>query len=325
MTQNKLKNQVVINFIYISSLLLVIFFVAIIPELTIKTFLQGIILWATKILPALLPFFILTKLISYTSFTKTTGKFLSPITNKLYGVGGASGYIFLMSIISGYPVGAKLTADLYKNGYFTSRQAKTITSFTSTSGPLFIIGTVGIGFFESAQTGVIILISHFISALLNGLLYRNKDKSTMLNNITDTPPHNAIHESMSNSISSILVVGGFIALFYMIINLLNHLQVFYLPIKLFEIIGVDGCITQSVLSGMIEVTTGISILSKTRISSKLATIISSFLVSFGGFSIHAQAYCFLKDFNMKYSQFLIQKITHALISASVTFLIVLFI
>ena len=82
-------------------------------------------------------------------------------------------------------------------------------------------------------------------------------------------------------------------------------------------------ISNSILSGIIEVTTGLNLLSKTGISFKLSAIISSFLISFGGLSIHAQAYCYLKTFQLKYRHFLQQKITHAIISASVTFLILL--
>jgi nucleoside recognition membrane protein YjiH len=77
-----------------------------------------------------------------------------------------------MSVLSGYPVGAKLTADFYEKGLITKGQACRITTFTSTSGPLFIVGTVGIGMFHSAKLGIIILLSHFIGAILNGLIYR---------------------------------------------------------------------------------------------------------------------------------------------------------
>jgi nucleoside recognition membrane protein YjiH len=112
-----------------------------------QSFFQGLRLWATKVLPALLPFFILVKLLSYTTFSQTIGNFLSPITYRFYRVGGIAGYIYIMSILSGYPVGAKLTADFYKENYISKRQAHTISAFTSTSGPLFVLGTVGIGLF----------------------------------------------------------------------------------------------------------------------------------------------------------------------------------
>ena len=324
MIKNKTKKHTFINKIYIILLLCVILLLVIQPTTAITSFGQGVIIWGTKILPALLPFFILTNLLSYTSFTNTIGKRLSPITKKIYGVGGSAGYIYIMSILSGYPVGAKLTCDLYKNNIISSGQAKSITAFTSTSGPLFIIGTVGIGFFQNQKIGVIVLISHLISALINGLIYKCKEKEKItFYNITQSSNTNTLNLSMTNGITSIMIVGGFVALFYMILTLLDSLNIFSIPILLLGKLGCPPDISSSIINGIIEVTSGALSLSKCNLSPMASSTILSFLVSFGGLSIHAQAYCFLKEFNMSYRQFLKQKITHAIISASVTFVIFL--
>ncbi len=325
MTQSRIKNQAFVNFLYILFLLISIITLVIIPKQAIQTFGQGINLWATKVLPSLLPFFILTKLLSYTAFVGSVGQKLSPLTQKLYGVGGVAGYIYFMSIVSGYPVGAKLTSELYENRVITATQAKTISSFTSTSGPLFVLGTVGIGFFDSSRLGIIVLISHLISALLNGLLYRNKDSKETISSIPFSKTSNPLSDSMYNSIISIMMVGGFIAIFYMALSIILQLNILSPLIPLLSKIGINQNISTSIFAGLIEVTTGLSILSKSSINLNLASLISSFLISFGGLSIHAQAYCYLKNFGQKYSQFLIQKVTHAILSVLVTSLIILFI
>lgn len=325
MTQTKTKNQVFINFLYILFLLISILTIVFIPKQAIQTFGQGINLWATKVLPSLLPFFILTKLLSYTSFANSAGAVLSPITKKLYGVGGVAGYIYFMSIVSGYPIGAKLTADLYENKVVNAKQAKTISSFTSTSGPLFILGTVGIGFFNNTKLGIIVLVSHLISALLNGIIYRNKEVESAGPIPQTQTSHNPLSDSMYNSIISIMMVGGFIAIFYMALNLILELHILYPLTYLLSKIGIPTNISTPTIAGLIEVTTGLSILGQTETTFKLATTLSSFLISFGGLSIHAQAHCYLKTFGLKYTHFLKQKVTHAILSASVTLLLFLFI
>jgi len=322
MIKNKTKKQSILNILSIILILFFIILLIILPTNSITAFGQGVMIWATKILPALLPFFILTKLLSFTTFTATVGKFFSPITQKLYGVGGVAGYIYIISVLSGYPVGAKLTADLYKSDKITQSQAFTISAFTSTSGPLFIIGTVGIGFFKSQTIGIIVLISHFIGALLNGLIYRNK-KTNNIYSLSTTTPTNILNESMYSSIQSIMIVGGFIALFYMGLNLLLSLNFFDFIITPLEHLGIENNISTAIISGIIEVTTGALYLSECTLNNDIICLILSFLISFGGLSIHAQAFCFLKEFNMPYKKFLLQKITHAIISASVTFLIIL--
>lgn len=321
-TQTKKIN--LFNIFYISILLIGIILVVALPKLSINTFYQGLNIWATKVLPALLPFLILTKLLSYTSFLKILGKYLSPLTQRLYGVGGVAGYIYVMSIVSGYPIGAKLTSDLYSSRTITRGQAVAITSFCSTSGPLFILGTVAIGMYNSSKIGAIILICHIIGAMLNGLIYRNREKSEIFALQFSSPP-NALSESMTSSLLSIMTIGGFIAIFYMFLQIILQLNIISPLCILFENLGISSGVTQGVFSGLIEVTSGCLLLSQTSLSPKLLTIISTFLISFGGLSIHAQAYCYLKNFDMSYSKFLLQKVTQAIISTILAFLCTLFI
>lgn len=322
MTKSKTKLINYKNIIFIFAILLCIALMVITPEIAMNSFLEGIRIWGSKVLPSLLPFFLLTKLLTYTNFVTSTGKFLTPITSKLYGVGGVSGYIYVMSIISGYPVGAKLTSDFYKSGVINSKQATTITSFTSTSGPLFILGSVAIGLFHDSTLGVIILISHYLGALLNGFVYRRK-WSHMINTQTTLKSENFLNDSMVSSITSIMVVGGFIALFYMIISICISCNIFTPLTNFLEIFGVDGKLSTSIICGLIEVTTGCIYLSNLSLSFLLKGSLLSFLISFGGFSIHAQAYCFLKNFNMPYPIFLLQKLTHAILSTLLTVLIII--
>lgn len=314
MIKNKTKTYNFYNYFFIFLILLLILLLVIMPEKAISTFSQGLIMWGTKILPALLPFFLLTNLLSYTTFTNSIGKLLSPITQKLYGVGGVAGYIYIMSILSGYPVGAKLTSDLYKQGAISSRQAITISSFTSTSGPLFVIGTVGIGFFNNLQLGVLLLLTHLLGALANGLLWKRKTQESNIYTQSTTKTNNILNDSMVNSIISIMCIGGFVAIFYMFLQILFHLQAFDILINFLEIFHISPDISSAIISGIIEVTSGAFELSKTTLSAKPSLMILSFLISFGGLSIHAQAYCFLKEFNMPYFKFFLQKITHAILS-----------
>ena len=131
------------NTIFLSTIVivLIILFVSH-PQQNIDACVNGLLVWATSIAPALFPFLIFTKLLSELNFIENISIYLSPITKKLYNVPGISAYIYTMSILSGYPVGAKLTADFYEKGLITKGQACRITTFTSTSGPLFIVGTV---------------------------------------------------------------------------------------------------------------------------------------------------------------------------------------
>lgn len=60
----------------------------------------------------------------------------------IFNVPGIGAYAFIMGIISGYPVGAKIVTEFRKNGECSKVEAERLLSFTNNSGPLFIIGTV---------------------------------------------------------------------------------------------------------------------------------------------------------------------------------------
>ena len=88
-------------------LLLIVLFVSINPAPYMSSCFQGLKIWATTVLPSLFCFMIVTKLILQNRFSSkifsTINAPFQIIFKTPYG-----GYIFLMSIISGYPLGCKL-------------------------------------------------------------------------------------------------------------------------------------------------------------------------------------------------------------------------
>lgn len=108
---------------------------------------NGLLLWANSVVPALLPFFIATELLGHTSVVSSIGKLLNKYMRPIFNVPGIGAYALIMGIISGYPVGAKIVTDFRKNGQCSKAEAERLLAFTNNSGPLFIIGTVGIAMF----------------------------------------------------------------------------------------------------------------------------------------------------------------------------------
>lgn len=306
-------------------LLILIVFLVIAPEISISACLMGINVWATNILPALFPFFVFTKLLGELGFITYISKGIAPVTKKLFNTSGISSYVYLMSILSGYPVGAKLTSDLYSKNIIDLGEAHRITTFTSTSGPLFILGTVALGMFENKTLGYVIILSHFIGAILNGLIYRkymvSESKINKPNIIFNEPQKNLLEECMLSSIKSILIVGGYISIFFMLITIFNNFNFFYpITFVLNKLIPtLPNNIINSVLSGIIELTRGCLDLSACGLSLRINAIILSGLVSFGGISINLQALTFLKKMNINLKFYFLQKITHSLLSVVLAF------
>lgn len=321
------KKNIIVFFVTLFLILLTISLL-INPKKYINSCYNGLVIWATSVLPGLLPFFVITKLLSeLKSMDKLFNKF-SGLNYKLFRAPSCSGYIFGMSIISGYPVGAKLISDFYEKGLIDTKQANKLVTFCSTSGPLFIIGTVGSIMFKSASVGYVLYISHVLSAILNGLLYRRKfaceKKQSFEIEQSKIDYNSLLSTSMSSSISSVMVVGGFVAIFYMIIDILFDFKVLSPLTSLLNYLLSPLKINNAgsaISGGFVEVTRGCKELSQLGLSSLQSVVICSGLIAFGGLSIHAQSLCFLTKCKIDVKFYFLQKITQTIFACAISFLI----
>lgn len=313
----KLKKIFKTNSYFLILVSLMIASICINPALSIGACLDGILVWAQKLLPALLPFFFLTRLFSELGGVKIVGKILSPITKVLFNTKGNSGYVYAMSILSGYPVGSKLIADLYERGELTRGEAYRTCTFTSTSGPLFVIGTVGIGMFCNQKLGLFIMLIHSLGALINGLIYRNyrKTDNFILPKTHAVNSENILEESMLSSIKSIMVVGGYVCFFFVVITLLNEYNILH-PISLFlsKTTPLSYATANSLLNGFVEITKGCLEAGHCGFSFKSSLVFLSTIISFGGLSINLQALTFLKRIGFSSRFYFISKTTQTLIT-----------
>lgn len=285
------------------------------PSFYAQSCLNGISVWALKVLPLLFPFFVLTRIIVGLSSTKQS--FMDKFWNKCYNVPSYGFSTFFLSTIAGYPMGAKLISNLYENGQVDSIQAKKMLSFCSVSGPMFMLGTVGIAILRSPKAGILILISNILACIINGLLYRgNHEVTTNLKSYEPKEKTNLLSDSVHDSLISILMVGSYIVLSFLIIDILQNLHITQFLSSV--ICSMFRCkpnqdVVISIINGFFEITRGIIDLSACNLSLKLKTIMSSTLIGFGGISILMQSLNFLSKLKVSVKTVLKQKTTQAIL------------
>lgn len=313
----KLKRTLKLTFIL--SIVFLIVALAIFPDKYSKSTYRGVLLWATSVMPSLLPYFFLTAILTKTnSLSKITYRF-TPVTKKLFRLNGISLYAFFMSVLSGYPVGSKITADLYEKKLINDGEAKRLSLLCSTSGPLFIIGAVGVNMFFSKQVGFILYVAHVLSAILTALIFRNKFEPPSAGNylLLYEKSDNALYECVYSSVVSVLVVGGFVSVFYVISEILSDFYILHPLIKLFSVILTPfsplGEESTALTVGLIEFTKGAKALSLIGTTS-LTVSLSSFVITFGGISAILQSLAFLKSARVSARFFVFGKLIQAVIS-----------
>jgi sporulation integral membrane protein YlbJ len=287
------------------------------PSIALSAAQRGIALWASSVLPALLPFFICANFMTALGLPAYIGKIFEKPFQKLFGAPGVSAFVFSVSITSGYPMGAKLIGDFGRSGAITSGEAKRMLTFCSTSGPLFMLGAVGAGMLSSPAAGAVIALSHYLGAILNGLFYRifspKKQeirrefsggaaikKGTLLELFTD---------SMITSFRALGIICGYIVLFMLITDFIQFSGVLN---------ALQSEWGRGFVKGCLEMTVGCSSISGSgELTLLYQCILCSFLISFGGLSIYAQSMSMLSGLNIGSVYYLMTKLTHGLLAGLV--------
>ena len=281
------------------------------PKACMQSTLRGIRVWGLNVVPALFPFFILTRIII--TLNQTSIPTLDKFTTKCFRTQNA-GLVYFLSLLSGYPVGAKMISSYYQSGAIDKATATKMFGFCSTSGPMFIIGTIGSGVFGDARVGYILLIGHIVGSFLNGLFYRGK--FTPINQFKTTLTKSNLNDIMYDSINSILMVGGYIVFSSVIIELLTISNILpTLATLICKITPFDYHATYSVLCGLVEITNGLIMLGGAEIALNTKIILSSIIIAFSGICIMLQSNGFLNQIGIKKSTMFIQKLTQTVFSA----------
>ena len=278
---------------------------------------DGIALWAAAVLPALFPYLFLTAILSSLSVTNKIHKFLSPLTTKLFNVGGVCGYALLISLFSGYPIGAKTVGELREQGAISSAESVRAAALCSSSSPMFILASVGNLMFNSPLFGILLYLSHIISVFIVGIIfsfYKRKEKPLNAPPTHKKSSDNLLYDGAYSAVISILIVGGLITVFYLLTEILSTLKILSPLTCVFTFIFGDEQVAKGLIYGLFECTKGLKTLSHGGIT-HLSLPVAAALCSFGGLSVIAQSIAFLKKAKIKAAPFLFAKVTQAAISA----------
>ena len=176
---------------------------------------KGLAVCGTSVIPSLFPFMVLSDFLVRSGFSNIIGNRISPLTGKLFRLPGAAGCAVIMSLIGGFPVGAKMTAQLFENGDITAEQGRRMMIFCVNAGPAFVIGTVGTVMLSSRKAGIILFVSMTVTSLLTGIASKiiARGECEIKAEIKAEYTRGALTDSVSQSVQSMLNVCAWILLF----------------------------------------------------------------------------------------------------------------
>ena len=288
-------------------LLLIIAYSISFPEITINASKNGLKLWFEQILPSLLPFTILSSVFINSNYIKSFKKNENIIAIML---------TFCCGFIFGFPIGAKLSSDFYKDKLLTENQACILAITTNNFSPMYVCGFALPQLFTSDNyitiTYILLYLTPLVIATIALIKYEktNSNKKTTSSFIIDM---NIIDVGIINGFKSLIKICGYIILFSIITEFMTNTLIY-------ASLNTKTGIT--LLLSNLEISNGVRILSKLKISERIKYIFAIQTLSFGGLSGFAQSCSILADSGLSFHKYIIGKVLLSLLLTALSVLYV---
>lgn len=304
----------IFNFVVICSSILILFLIFLNKTIVFDSVSFGINIWIKNVFPSLFPFFIISDILIKYNITSYIPSWIKKIFRYLFNVSDNVITIFFLSMVSGFPSNARNTRIMYDNNMISVDEANYVLMFTHFSNPFFILGTVSVFFLKNETYGIIILVSHYLSNFIIGILFRNKKYYSHINytNVNNKCQNfsSVFVNAISSSINSLIMILG---------TLISFLVISSLIIDLFKF----NLYSDAIVKGILEITMGLKSLSLLNIDDIYKVVISTMFLSFGGFSVHMQVISNIIDTDIKYFYFFFGRVIHVMLSFVLSLLLFL--
>ncbi len=318
------------------------------PQQGLEAALQGIHIWWDVLFPALFPFFVISEMLLGFGIVHFLGALLDPMMRPVFRVPGSGGFVMAMGFAAGYPIGAKLTSQLWQQRLVNRDEGERLVAFTSTSDPIFLIGAVAIGFFHDASLALILAVSHYGGGIFIGLIMRFHGQPPLVQeSLADQPfiltrafhaMHNArmldgrpigllLRQAVTTSFQLVFVIGGLVVFFSVFLAFMKHSGIMFILYDaiafILQWIHIPEALAQAIINGLFEVTLGAQ--SAGSAGAEIAlwhkAAIAAFILSWSGLSVHAQIISVLNQTDLRYKPFFTARLLHGLISSVLVYVL----
>ena len=246
------------------------------PKQTALYTAQGLTLWYRQVVPTLLPFCILSYIIIQTDLYHSLFQKLERILPERFCQSTESLYPICMGRVCGFPIGSKLTDDLYRLGHLHDDQVTRLCAISNQFGPAFLVNYALISQLHLEQGWKLLLPAVYLPPLVSGFLWylfssRDKTDSIHKKPVSQSQLNvKIIDTGIINGFETMLRIAGYIIIFSIISGMIQQLSM----------VSETG---KALMAGLCEITTGIQKLSAVSLPVRLKLTLISGIVPFGGF------------------------------------------
>ncbi len=290
--------------------------------------------WWNSVLPALLPFFIVSEFLMAVGLMDCLALWLEPVMRPLFRLSGGSALAMVMGFVSGTPTAANITAILYKQKLCSKDEAERLLAFTNNAGPLYILAAVAVGIFQNPAVGILLFLSHYPINLLFGFLLRFFAKDSRPP--TDPSPHlftaglrqlfnkplppfgSLLASVVKKALRNIGVVGGFMVVFGILTAAFDIAGITALLAHLLSpfaaLFAIDPACLSALAAGFWEMTIGIAVLPQANADLLSMLLATSAILAWQGISIQSQVAAMVADTDLSLAKYRLCRLIHSFLA-----------
>lgn len=294
-------NTIIKKLKYIVLTLILIVFILNIKVVINSTY-EASVLFFKKIFITIFPFIILCDILIYFNYHLFIKRIFGKLINKIFNIDSNTSIIFILSVLTSHPSNAVYIKNLLDNKLIDIKTANRILIYTYFPSIAFVIGVIGISLYNSFKIGLLLWIICFINNIFIGL-YLRKDNS-YIESITNETKNISFFEcfklSIVKAINTSFIILGNLIVFTIIINLLV------------KYVSINSTIL-SILTGFLELTSGVISISKLSIPFNIKFALTSLILNFSSLSILFQSFSILSDYKINIKKTLTIKLMFGII------------
>ncbi len=297
------------------------------PETALSAAREGLERFAMFILPSLLPFFICAELLRRSGALHSTGRLLEAPMRVFFKLRGESGAAYLIGSVSGYPTGARLAGEMYKEGKLNLPEMERLCLLSNLCGPLFITGAVATGILAHPQVAAPMLIAQHLGAwIVTAVHARISPGKPSYPKLTKEDarlqPGALIGVSAYDAMLAMLKVCAITTLFTVLLRLCEATGLLNALARLASgtlgALGLPATLGRSLASGLFEMSAACADSARAGASLQSQSALCSAICAFGGLSVIIQTMVFAP---VRAVRFISAKLAHALLAAVFTVLL----
>lgn len=304
--------------------LIMLAFLLLFPDTSFTCAASGLMLWFETLLPSLLPFMIISNLLIKTDLLKNWIRIPAGLWHRFFALSCDGAYALILGLVCGYPMGAKVTADLYLEKRISKKEAEYLLTFANHPGPSFLSSYVCL---QALGQKALILPTYGIIYLANYLcclLFRRRaDRQAIAADSDDhaenkrnekeisiqSPVGEILDTSIMNGFESITKLGGYIILFSVFQGVIK---------KVFAPLGP----VMYLMCSITEMTTGITALAGTGWNLTILYPMLLGITAFGGICVAAQTKSMLAGTDLSFGPYIWAKLVNFLLTGLLAFLFI---